>query len=286
RHFSARREDPNLCRMLGSLRRQHEGRLGQVELGCDRLHLPRGQFSSVGHNGERIAAELPISEHIEGDEFHLHDALQLARVIGVAPFHSNPFARAATPPPRADKRDELAAASFDHLVGAGEQQGWNDEAECARPLEINRQHHIRWELHRQVTGRRIVQNLIHKAGRTIEAPAQIDPIANQSASYDMFAVSIHGRQRFVKADAAICLASPMSIEVWSTTTTSTRRRASDCNAPSRSAGRLASTAMILTPKARPAASNSSTWGGALGPFTLVSNPTLFSPGTISRANSL
>src|SRR5262245_14453098 len=63
--------------MLGSLRRQHEGRLGQVELGCDRLHLPCGQFSSVGYNGERIAAELPISEHIEGDEFHLHDALQL-----------------------------------------------------------------------------------------------------------------------------------------------------------------------------------------------------------------
>jgi hypothetical protein len=81
RHFSARREDPNLCRMLGSLRRQHEGRLGQVELGCDCLHLPRGQFSSVGHNGERIAAELPISEHIEGDEFHLHGALQLAWVM-------------------------------------------------------------------------------------------------------------------------------------------------------------------------------------------------------------
>src|SRR6516164_3737734 len=79
RQFGARREDPHPCRVLGFLRRQYESCLGQVELGCDRLHLLRGQLGSIGHDGEGIAAELPICEHIERDEFHLHGALAFRR---------------------------------------------------------------------------------------------------------------------------------------------------------------------------------------------------------------
>src|SRR6516225_12033402 len=79
--FSARREDPHPCRVLGFLRWQYEGCLGQVELGCDRLHLPRRQLGSIGHDGEGIAAELPICEHIDRDEFHLHGALAFRRYI-------------------------------------------------------------------------------------------------------------------------------------------------------------------------------------------------------------
>jgi hypothetical protein len=34
-------------------------------LSRDGLHLSRGQFSSVGHDGKRVTAELPISGHID-----------------------------------------------------------------------------------------------------------------------------------------------------------------------------------------------------------------------------
>ena len=74
--FRTGREYPHLRCILGPLRRQHEGRLSQVELSRNGLHLPRGQSGSVGHNGKRVATELPISEHIDGYEFHLHVAVQ------------------------------------------------------------------------------------------------------------------------------------------------------------------------------------------------------------------
>src|SRR4029078_12316278 len=53
-------------------RRQHEGRLGIVELGCDRLHLRRRQSAGIDPDGERFAAEGTVSEHVDGDVAALH----------------------------------------------------------------------------------------------------------------------------------------------------------------------------------------------------------------------
>ena len=56
----------------GVLRRQHESRLGEVELGGDRLHLLRGQAFGVGHDGQGIAAEFPVGEDVDGLEGAFH----------------------------------------------------------------------------------------------------------------------------------------------------------------------------------------------------------------------
>ena len=73
RHLGLGREDPDLGGMRRVLRRQHEGRLGEVELGGDRLHLLGGQASGVGHDGQGIAAEPAVREHVHGDEIEFHD---------------------------------------------------------------------------------------------------------------------------------------------------------------------------------------------------------------------
>ena len=72
RHLGARREDADLRGMRGILRRQHEGGLGEVELGGDRLHLPGRQPIGVDDHGERIATELPVGEYVDGDECQSH----------------------------------------------------------------------------------------------------------------------------------------------------------------------------------------------------------------------
>ena len=77
--FRTRREYPHLRGILRPLWREHERRFSQVELSCDRLHLRRGQCGPVGHNGKGVAAELPISKHIDGNEFDLHVAVQFCR---------------------------------------------------------------------------------------------------------------------------------------------------------------------------------------------------------------
>jgi len=53
-------------------RRQHKRRLRIVELGGDCLHLRGRKAAGVEHHGERIAAEGPIGEYIDGDVTALH----------------------------------------------------------------------------------------------------------------------------------------------------------------------------------------------------------------------
>jgi hypothetical protein len=79
--FRPRREYPHLRGILRPFWGQHKRRLSQVELSCDRLHLQCGQCGPVGHNSKRVAAELPISEHIDGNEFDL----QVVHLIPVTP---------------------------------------------------------------------------------------------------------------------------------------------------------------------------------------------------------
>ena len=74
RQLGLGREDADLGGMRGIPGRQHEGRLGEVEFGRDRLHLLRRQALGVGDDGQRIAAERPVGEHVDGGEFEFHGA--------------------------------------------------------------------------------------------------------------------------------------------------------------------------------------------------------------------
>jgi hypothetical protein len=60
------------CGMRGLFRRQHEGGLGEVELGRDGLHLPRRQAAGVDDHSQRIAAELAVGEYVDRDECQSH----------------------------------------------------------------------------------------------------------------------------------------------------------------------------------------------------------------------
>jgi hypothetical protein len=72
RQFGARREDAHLRRVRRLLRRQHEGGLGDVELGGDRLHVRAGQRPAIRYDRELIAAEFAVGEDVDGDEGDLH----------------------------------------------------------------------------------------------------------------------------------------------------------------------------------------------------------------------
>ncbi len=97
RHLGAGREDAHLRGMRGVLRRQHESGFGEVELGGDRLHLPRRQAQGIDDHGERIAAELPVGEHVDGDECQSHLRSRPARRLTRPPA---PLYLAADPPAR------------------------------------------------------------------------------------------------------------------------------------------------------------------------------------------
>ena len=68
RHLAAAIEDahPRGVRRIG--RRQHEGRLAEIELGGERLHVGVAHAARVGKDGERIAAEAAVGEDVDGDE--------------------------------------------------------------------------------------------------------------------------------------------------------------------------------------------------------------------------
>jgi len=72
RHLRLGGEDADLGGVLRILRRQHEGRLGEVELGGDRLHLLGRKAPCVGKHGQRVAAEFPVGENIDGLERDFH----------------------------------------------------------------------------------------------------------------------------------------------------------------------------------------------------------------------
>ncbi len=65
RHLGARRKNPdtNGVRKIG--RRQHESRLGEIELVGDGLHLTVGKTARIGNDRHRVSAELPIGEGID-----------------------------------------------------------------------------------------------------------------------------------------------------------------------------------------------------------------------------
>ena len=81
RHLATRREYPHFGRMRGVPGRQHEGRLCQIELGGDGLHLPGRQPLGVEDNGQRIADELRAGEYIDGLKLQAHRTLSKAAAL-------------------------------------------------------------------------------------------------------------------------------------------------------------------------------------------------------------
>ena len=64
RHLGARRKNPDTSGVCRIGRRQHESRLGKIELVGDGLHLSVGKTARIGNDRHRVAAELPIGEDI------------------------------------------------------------------------------------------------------------------------------------------------------------------------------------------------------------------------------
>ncbi len=68
RHLPRGREDAHARGAVRPRRRQEEGRLGQVHLPRDRLHLRVAESRRVEHDGQRIAAEHAVGEDVDLDE--------------------------------------------------------------------------------------------------------------------------------------------------------------------------------------------------------------------------
>ena len=65
RHLGARCKNPDTSGVCRIRRRQHESRLGKIELVGDRLHLSVGKTSRIGNDRHRVATKLPIGEDID-----------------------------------------------------------------------------------------------------------------------------------------------------------------------------------------------------------------------------
>src|SRR5204862_7857866 len=63
-------EDAHPAQMPRVLRRQHEGRFGEVELAGERLHRALAEAAGVGEHGELVSTERLLGENVADHEFH------------------------------------------------------------------------------------------------------------------------------------------------------------------------------------------------------------------------
>src|SRR4051812_34730978 len=62
---------------------------------------------------------------------------------------------------------EHSAASFDDLVGAGEQRGWDREAKRGRGFEVHEKLEDGWLVDRQISRLRPLQQLVYVSGGAV-----------------------------------------------------------------------------------------------------------------------
>src|SRR6516225_5650064 len=85
-------------------------------------------------------------------------------------------------------------ASFDDLVGAGEQRRQHGEAKCLGGLQVNDQLEYRRLLHRKVARRGAFQDLADVACCTAKGVSQTRPVGHQASFIDVYAPRIHCRE--------------------------------------------------------------------------------------------
>src|SRR5215475_5493842 len=80
-----------------------------------------------------------------------------------------------------------AAASFDHLVGAGDKRGRDSDANGLGGSRIDNKLHLRRKLYRQIGWLRTFQNPVDEIGSSTKVLTQIYAIADQTTILDVLA---------------------------------------------------------------------------------------------------
>src|SRR5262245_7653872 len=84
-------------------------------------------------------------------------------------------------------------SSFDHLVGAGEHDGRNVQAERLGSLEINDQGVLAWYLNRQISGLRTLEDAIHVPCGLPKRICRVASVRNQATVCSADTERVHRR---------------------------------------------------------------------------------------------
>src|SRR5215510_15739348 len=89
---------------------------------------------------------------------------------------------------------DIRVASFDYLVGAGEQRWWDSEPKRLRRLDVDDERELRRVLHRQVGGVGAIEDAINVRGCLAHLVSAVGSIRNQSALTSKNGIFINCRQ--------------------------------------------------------------------------------------------
>src|SRR5829696_6434786 len=86
-----------------------------------------------------------------------------------------------------------ARCSFDHLVGACEERGWDGKRQGGSNARVDDELKCRRLLDRKVSGLGSLQDSIHVGGCTLEKQRDIGTVCDQAATFGVLAERIYGR---------------------------------------------------------------------------------------------